>query len=234
MSMNTETDSPAATPDISQSLVPQVIAELDRLTTHMPVDTMLSELLAVVERLTFSGVTRNVRREPPRRVVEGLLQHDISKEVLEFTLWMADHKLLQFLSDQGGRWFLAYCNKYYSQIKQVLFITAIELKSEKRAHVLERLRHIYPAPARIVFQISPSILAGCIIDDGSKRTDYSLRKTMSQDIRSHLSRHYGRPQTAPSPVDTTSSKQLGRILRDEYETMSLAELEALIRESKRG
>jgi len=164
--------------------IARVINQLDLATSTLSVSQVLAELQVVIERLSFSGIYKNLK--PGEKVqiadVDLLFEDEISDSMLVFIRWLADNNILSVVIDRTGLLFLDFCIKRYKQVAEVRFLTPIKLTSEMQQYVIQRLRQIYPAPARIIFEVLPALTAGFIIKDGTKTIDRSLQSMVTQSI----------------------------------------------------
>ncbi len=165
-----------------------VITKLDEATKDLPVDQLISELQLVVERISFSQLESKKSRGTPVTIAEInlLLDGEISAEVLGFVQWMSAQNMLSMISDSNGLLFLDYCIKKYKKIIQIKFTTAISLDDTTKETIKARLLPTYPVGTRMIFNTSPSIVAGFILDDGQVSADKSLRSYMQQAIKPQL------------------------------------------------
>jgi F0F1-type ATP synthase delta subunit len=163
----------------------QVMKQLDEFTLHLPIDQIMGELQVIIERLSFSElhqVLPGSRDQDKLSEIELLLKDDISPEVLGFVKWMAQQNLMRLLGGKGGRLFLSYCSVHYRKVQQVRFVTAVDIGEAARHSIVNKLRVIYPEPTRIIFEVETSLLAGCLIDDGQRRSDMSLQTNLASTL----------------------------------------------------
>ena len=168
-----------------------IMRQLSSATINLPVAQLLSELQVVVERLSFSGL---VYREDSRGVLfmgelDSLFDGEISNSMLDFLHWLSSTRILGILTGRTGHLFLGYCNKIYGNVKEIKFITSIELSPQYQSQIVLKLRTLYPLPARIVCEVSPSLKAGFIIKDNSKIIDLSLKSRMEKNIKTYVDYH---------------------------------------------
>lgn len=166
--------------------VSEIVAELDKATAQLPVDQLLTELQIVVERISFSQLQHKQNRQDSEvsiAQINMLFQDEISEEMLAYVQWLREHKLLLVLADQNGLLLLNYCVKKYKQVTQVRFISAVPIGDELKAHVRASLPKLYPSGSRLVFESNPSLIAGFVIEDGSRTVDKSLKRTLLQSLR---------------------------------------------------
>lgn len=187
--MNTENNTSAPPNKANHSLGREIIYVLNSCMLNVPIGQTLRELQIAIERLTFA---HDAAKEKGLTLheIDNLLGGDISPGAMDFIKWLHTRKLVRVLVGQNGRLFLEHCVRYYRTIQEVHCITAINLDDETRIKVLERLRLMYPEPTRIVFSSQASLVVGCVIDDGEKVTDMSLKSKMPNLIRNYIgSRH---------------------------------------------
>ena len=165
-----------------------VVYRLDQATKRLPIAQLLSELQIAVERISFSGVHRKNPQSEPEFIAEldMLFDGEVSEDLLEFIHWLASLNALGVLADRTGYLFLNYCTKQYGEITEVRFITPVDLPTESRQYIAERLGTVYPAPARVVYEVMPSIVAGFVIHDGSTTIDRSLRSHMARTVKPRI------------------------------------------------
>lgn len=179
--MKTASD-PTSTANVPP-LISQAIAQLDEFTQNVPIETMLKELHLVIERLTFHQNTTKKETQLDRQDIESLLGSDVSRSMFDFMVWCTENKLLKLFVGYGGQVFLSYCAKHYRYVGEVVFTTSVELSDTFRFTVSEQLRQMYPFPARLIFKVQPSLVAGFVLTTHEGKTaDFSLRKNMLADI----------------------------------------------------
>ena len=171
--------------------VEMLMSTLSSFTINLPVAQLLSELQVVIERLSFSGL---VYREDSHNAafvseLDLLFEGEVSRAMMNFLHWLAQNHILVVLTDRTGHLFLNHCNKIYSGVKEVKFITSIDLSPEYRGSAMSKLRVLYPLPARIVFETNPSLKAGFVIQDNSKTVDLSLKSRMDKNIKTYVKHH---------------------------------------------
>ncbi len=166
----------------------QIFIGLQSATTGLPIAQLLAELQIAVERLSFSDVfTPNTRSAADLSAdIKLLFEGEISDDLLSFVQWLAENNLLGVLAGRTGRLFLNYCMSAFEKITEVKFITPIHLSSEMQIKTTQSLRNLYPAPARIVYRVMPSITAGFILQDDTQTIDRTLRSKMTTSIPSYL------------------------------------------------
>ncbi|MFZ2544370.1 MAG: hypothetical protein WAW80_00095 [Candidatus Saccharimonadales bacterium] len=182
--MNKENNDNRQTSDSQQAIGREVMSVLNSCTLNMPKEQTLQELLIVVERLTFSR--ESMGSDLSMATVEDVLGGDVTPDIIEFVHWMHRRKLLGLLVGENGRTFLRFSTRYYRSIKEVRCITPITISESYKIKLLTHLRMIYPEPARIVFEVVPSLILGCIIDDGVDRVDMSLMSESPQLIKKYI------------------------------------------------
>jgi len=168
--------------------VTQILDELDLATSSLPINQLLAELLVVVERLSFTGIHDAIQQYSLENIakIDLLFEGEVSDGMLSFIHWLAKYNMLKVLVDDTGSIFLNYCIKKYKQIAEVKFITPIQLSDETKSYTLGRLRLIYPQPARIIYEVIPSLSAGFVIQDGTKIVDRSLHTKITQSVKPYI------------------------------------------------
>lgn len=168
--------------------VNDIMKRLDEATVQLSVTQLLGEVQVAIERITFSGIANKTPQASTEyvAVLDELLEGDISSDLLEFIHWLASKNAISMLSDKTGVMFMNHCTKYYREVPEVRFITAVAIPAHNRNNITERLRILYPSPARIIYEVSPSIVAGFVIKERSDQVDRSLRKCMQPLIRRAL------------------------------------------------
>lgn len=170
--MNTDNNKHTISDDTRWSIGREIISVLNSCTINLSVEQTLLELQISVERLTFGS--ESIGTDMTINDIDGLIAGDVSSDMIAFLRWLHHKRVLRIMMGANGRRFLAYCSEYYRKVQQVEVMTAIPLRDEFRIKILVHLRMKYPEPTRIVFSASPSLMAGCIVDDGNKRVDMSL------------------------------------------------------------
>jgi len=172
----------------------QIVEELDRATAQLPVDQLLTELQIVVERISFSQLQNKQQRQDAQisiAQINMLFQDEISEEMLGYVQWLRENNLLRVLADNNGLLFLNYCVKKYKMMTQVRFISAIPISESLKTHVRSLIPRLYPSGARLIFEINYSLVAGFVIEDGSRTIDKSLKKTLIQSLRGQIEKTNG-------------------------------------------
>ena len=186
--MNTVNNSQSANTADTKSLIGrEIMSVLNSCTIDLSIEQTLQELQISVERLTFGS--ESIGFDMSVSDMEGLLNGDVSPQTMTFLKWLHHRKILRIMIASNGRHMLTYCNEYYRKVQQVRISTAIPLRESFRIKLLTQLRLNYPEPARIVFETAPSLIAGCIIDDGKKRMDGTLLNRSPNHIHEYLDQH---------------------------------------------
>ena len=185
MSMSTETKVPSVA--TAASSVDVVIEMLEQLTAHMSAAQLLAELQLAVERLAFSQLhVRKLEGDELLAELDILFVGELSEGILKFIRWLAEQGKINVLYGRPGVLFLDHCIKVYDQITEVHFVTAVELHASTMRSVTARLGMIYTEPHRVVYDVMPSLVAGFVIQDGSKVIDKSLRTMMAHKINQRV------------------------------------------------
>jgi F0F1-type ATP synthase delta subunit len=163
----------------------QIISELDARTQSLAISQLIGELQVLVERISFAAASQDVRNMS-KDDVELLFEGQLSAEILDFVGWLVDNKLVAAVIGDTGRLFLNHCIKRYHHIQQVHFTTALTLPEEVKQHIACTIMPSYPAGARILFEVDPSIIAGFRINDRSRVVDKTMRAAATQLTRRHL------------------------------------------------
>lgn len=177
----------SAEPDLN-NLTSNVMRRLDQATRRLPVSQLISELQVAVERVSFSGIHRLKPQSSQEFATEIdlLFDGEISEDMLQFIYWLASFDALSILADKTGELFINFCIKQYRSMSEVRFITSVELPTETRQFIAEKLAALYPEHTRVVYEVMPSIVAGFVIRDGSKVIDRSLRSHMMSATKQHV------------------------------------------------
>ena len=170
----------------------QILDQLDLSTASLPTAQLIAELQVVVERLSFTDLHDAIGQYSQENLakIDLLFEGEISDGMLSFVHWLAKYNLLKVIVNDTGNIFLNYCIKKYNQISEVKFITPIQLSDEAKCYTLGRLRLIYPKPARIIYEVMPSLSAGFIIQNGAKIIDRSLRTKIIQSVKPYILKQY--------------------------------------------
>lgn len=184
--MNTDNSRPPSNP--SSAISREVVKALDESSIHMPIDQMLQELQLIVERLTFGMNTGQSGTQPALNTgdIGTLLGTDVSPALTTFVLWLNSRNMLRLLSGKNGRHFLSFCVQHYSSVKEIRCSVPISLSEGMRQSLLGHLRRLYPEPARIIFEVAPSLVAGCVIHDGESVTDMSLAGRLPELVGAYI------------------------------------------------
>jgi len=154
------------------------LRQISLISQDVPIAKTMTELQLVIERLTFSGMTEDQSADEAsvRADIDLYFRDEVSEGMVSFVHWMARRGWLANLSGDAGMAFLNHCTTAYRSIEEVRFTTAVDLHGEHKAELVQKLRRIYPEPARILFTTSSLIGAGFTISVGNKQlADKSLR-----------------------------------------------------------
>lgn len=169
-----------------------IMSHLYETTSNLTTAQIISEMRVAVERISFAGLAKKQLQSTPEFEAEliGLFEGEISQDMMQFISWLASMNALSVMADKVGRLFVDYCIKYYREIPEIRFISAVELPTESHLMIADMLRSIHSAPTRIIYEVSPSIIAGFIIKEGEQVVDRSLRSHMSHSIRDFMLKSY--------------------------------------------
>jgi hypothetical protein len=188
--MNTDDNIPKSIPTDAKGYIGrEIISVLNSCTIDLSIEQTLQELQIAVERLTFGS--QSIGNDLTLNDIDSLLNGDVSPHLMSFLRWLHHKRILRLLVGDNGRRMLSYCSEYYRSVKQVRVSTAIPLRESFRITLLQYLRIRYPEPTRIVFETSPGLLAGCVIDDGIVRSDMSLQNKSPDFISEYLASRRG-------------------------------------------
>lgn len=170
------------------SPINELLAQFEQDTAHLPVAQIISELQIAIERISFTGLHNSNQQALPEldAEIDQLLQGEVSDTILAYIHWLASRGALGVFADQTGRMFLSYCIKLYKDSVEIKFITPIELSSSFREVIAAKLGRMYPPPARVVYEVMPSLVAGFVIQTGTATVDKSLRSFMANAIKTRL------------------------------------------------
>lgn len=182
--MNTSNGYPQISPEVRYSIGREIISVLNSCTINISIEQTLQELQLAVERFTFGS--HGSSRDMTMSDVDTLLRGDVSLDMMSFIEWLHHRKLLRLLVGKNGRLLLSFCTRYYRNVPQVKCTTAIPLRESFKVKLLTQLRILYPEPTRIVFETVPSLMAGCVISDGTKNIDMSLQSRTPQYVRRYV------------------------------------------------
>lgn len=186
--MNTDDNTAKSIPaDAKGYIGREIISVLNSCTIDLSIEQTLQELQISIERLTFGS--QSIGNDLSLNDIDNLLSGDVSPHLMSFLRWLHHKRILRLLVGDNGRRMLSYCTEYYRSVKQIHVTTAIPLRETFRITLLKHLRIRYPEPTRIVFETSPGLLAGCIIDDGTLRSDMSLKARYPNYIGEYLAAH---------------------------------------------
>lgn len=170
----------------------QILTMLDRFTATLPVSQLLGELQVAVERISFSKLhTRPAHQGKVTLAEINLLFEDqISEEVLSFVRWLAEKRALAQLADETGILFIDECSKLYRATKEVRFITPIVLSDKLQTSIRQQLVRNYTVPVRVVFEVSPNVMAGFVLQDGTHKVDRSLRAFSQLYLKRYIEKRF--------------------------------------------
>ena len=171
--MSTDNKQVHVSPEIRGSIGREIMSVLNACTINMSAEQTLRELQLAVERLTFGS--ENIGEDMSMSDIDTILGGDVSTGMTTFIAWLHRRNAVRLLFGENGRLLLSFCVRYYRNIQQVRCSTPIPLRESFRIKLLTQLRILYPEPINIIFETEPSLVAGCVIDDGHKRIDMSLK-----------------------------------------------------------
>lgn len=153
-----------------------IFLQLDKFVMQLSTSQVVSELQTIVERVSFSEIYKQQVADVQATVssVRTLFSGEVSSEMLNFIVWIAENRALPLMAGDTGRAFIDYSMRGYKDVQEIKFITAIPLRDAARQWVIDKLRERYPAPARITFEVSTDIVAGFKLHDKSSTVDKSL------------------------------------------------------------
>lgn len=167
-----------------------VLQEFDTRTMTLSVDQLLAELQIAVERVSFSTSSGKplVYSSASIAQIDMLFDGEISDEMLGYVQWLFQNQFLNVLVGDTGLLFLNECIKRYRNLVQVRIITAVPLQDSLKNHMREQLSGQYPKGSRFVFEVNSTVVAGFIIDDGTRRIDKSLQTFKTQKMKESINK----------------------------------------------
>lgn len=161
----------------------ELVGKLEQLMARVPGQIVISELQTTVERLSFCVISnKDGSFHLDYDTARSVLGDDISPKMLRFVGSMIENNTVDQLVGHSGRKFLAYCSEFYMNVPELKVSTAVSLSNKFANEMTSALRVVHPWPVRIVFQVSPIIIAGFIISDKGSNHDHSLRTHIDKFI----------------------------------------------------
>ncbi|USN96652.1 MAG: F0F1 ATP synthase subunit delta [Candidatus Nomurabacteria bacterium] len=182
--MSTDNKHTHVSPEVRGSIGREIMSVLNACTINMSSEQTLRELQLTVERLTFAS--ENIGEDMSMTDVDTILGGDVSPGTMSFIAWLHKRNAIRLLFGENGRMLLSFCVRYYRNVQQVRCSTPIPLRESFRIKLLTQLRILYPEPINIIFETVPSLVAGCIIDDGHKRVDMSLQSKIPKLVSQYV------------------------------------------------
>lgn len=172
----------------------KIVQQLDLATERIPVDQLIAELQIVIERISFSRIHESTNEDSKSYVtdqIDLLFRGEVSPGVLAFVQWMASQGFLAVLAGDTGLAFLGHCVRKYTNLTQVRFITAVVINESLKEYISQTITKRYPRNSRLVFETNAGIIAGFVIDDGTKVVDKSLQSLAAKRLRPRIAETVG-------------------------------------------
>lgn len=175
----------------SEEIYEFAFVELSKRLPFTSVGEVLSDLQLVVERISFSSIATNTKNQDAEYLktkVSQLLDVDVPKQVIAFCNLLIDKKILILLDGERGRYFISHCSKRLKSIPQVDIFVPCKIHLATKHSLAEKIQKMYSHEVRVVFNTSPSVVAGFVIRDGSKTIDLSLGSASNVLISKHITK----------------------------------------------
>jgi F0F1-type ATP synthase delta subunit len=173
--------------DISDTRVhDMMLAKMEALFQHVPSETIIAQLQLAVERITFAGVVRaDGDNNHKYALSKELIEDEVSPAMLSFLRVVITNGHLEAISGENGRQFIGHCIRYYADSTEAIFISAIPLDQDFQQVIARKLKAQFSPQTKIVFRVSPTLVAGFVIKVGNDKHDYSLGTSMRASLRSY-------------------------------------------------
>ena len=160
---------------------------------YQPKVEVLRELEVVIERLQFIPGMRPLFDGADQPQVQStlsfLFQQEISRSMLLFLAAIAQARLGYILLDEQGQEFLRQCRQYYDGLPEIRIISAVPLSAGFQQQLAMLVLQNRSQSARVVYEVLPSLVGGClIVDTDGKTYDYSFKTNITFYARQFLER----------------------------------------------
>lgn len=160
---------------------------------HVPKAQILHELGVVLERLHFMPNVAEILQSADSMQVQSslsfLLQQDVSSSMYQGLTDLQEQGLGNVLIDAEGEQFFQFCREYFESLAEVRVVTAVKLSDNFERQLALQLNRDNTQAIRVVFEVLPTIIGGCmIIDANGRTTDYSFKTNISFYAHRFLSR----------------------------------------------
>ncbi len=162
---------------------------------HQPKKEVLRELHTVLERLQFIPEIKPLLQDGDQQQVQStlsfLFQQDVSADMLLYLAELHHAGLSHVLLDDVGQEFFRQCQQYYEGLAEIRIITAVEMSPVfKRQLAIEILQQRTDS-GRVVFEVLPSLIGGCLIIDADGTTvDFSFKTNIAFYARQFFERKF--------------------------------------------
>ncbi len=155
-------------------------------TQFLSTDQIVSEIELVQERLRFVPELLKQKREHIADSLAEVLKGDISPEVLSAISEMASQDQFEAVRSNADL-FLEACQAELAKYQEIVVAVAVVVDDAFKQKIAGKIHQRFTTPVRVVFQVNPSIIAGCIIHEPEVGVyDYSLRTVALPLVRQQL------------------------------------------------
>lgn len=123
--------------------------------------------------------------ENTKKTLEFFFGQELSEPTFGFVLALADNDLLQLLAQEENG-FVTRVKEYFFGLREVIFVSAVELTPEFRAEIENRLTSQSDEKIRLVFTIDPLIIGGFRLKTPESGIDYSFKTNVIHNLRLYL------------------------------------------------
>ena len=160
---------------------------------YLPKAQIMRELSIVLERLRFVPDNNELLQHTDSKHVQSslafLFQQDISSDMLHTLQEIHEQGLGAILTEDEADGFYQYCQEYFDRLGEIRIISAVKLSPGFEQQLAVQLNRDSPDTTRVVFEVLPSITAGCmVVDPTGRTTDYSFKTNITFYAHRYLSR----------------------------------------------
>lgn len=151
---------------------------------HQPKAQILRELAVVVERVEFIPEAETMLQQADSTQLQSslsyLFQNDVSTDMLQAILELHRRGISLVLGREYNSQLLQQCQEYLQEVREMRIITAIHISRSFEQVLASRFSAMEDGPIRVVFEVLPSLVGGCMIVSPEGRVvDYSFKTNVS-------------------------------------------------------
>lgn len=178
---------------MNTSVIDSIIQTIVSFMPHQPKAQIIQELTTVVERVSFVPEAEALLQQPDtvqfQSSLSYLFQGDVSFDMLQALAQLHRQGQSLVLAREQSGLLMQRCEEYLQGIKEIRVITAVSLSRSLEQRIADRFQAASQDPIRVVFEVLPSLIGGCMIvsPDGSV-VDYSFKTNVSFYTHRYLER----------------------------------------------